>query len=118
MRGRDDIIKYKATQNGFTNAPAQRQGLLGGLLGSLAPRTGGAGALASRRGLQSTNPQQMGATGYASLANDARTNHPDVREDHVQSQPWLVKALGHPILMGALGFIAARIAARMFRRAA
>ena len=110
---------HQAAQNAFNNAsPDQRQGLLSGLLGSLAGKTGGAGALASQLGLQSTNPQQMGAADYSRLANYARTNHPDVLQDHVQSQPWLVKAMGHPVVMGALGLVAAKMASRMFRRAA
>ena len=110
-----DYQFHQAAQNAFNNAqPAQQQGLISGLLGSLAGRTGGVGPLASQLGLQSTNPQQMGATDYAQLANYARTNHPDILQNHVQSQPWIVKAMGHPILMGVLGVIAAK----MIRRAA
>lgn len=110
---------HQAAQNAFNNAtPTQRPGLISGLLGSMAGRTGGVGTLANQLGLQSTNPQQMGATDYARLANYARTNHPDVLQDHVRSQPWLVKAMGHPVLLGALGFVAARMAFRMFRPAA
>src|SRR5262249_28393337 len=86
---------HQAAQNAFSNAaPEQRQGLLSNLLGSLAGKTGGVGALASQLGLKSTNPQLMGATDYSRLANYARTNRPDVLQDHVQSQPWLVKAMG------------------------
>ena len=110
---------HQAAQNAFNNAaPAQRQGLISNLLGSLTGTTGGVGALASQLGLQSTNPQQMGAADYARLANYARTDHPDVLQDHIQSQPWLVKAMGHPVLMGALGLVAAKMAAGMFRKAA
>lgn len=109
---------HQAAQNAFNNAtPDQRQGLLSHLIGALAGG-GGLGALASQLGLQSTNPQQMGATDYSRLANYARTNQPDVLQNHVQSQPWLVKAMGHPVLMGALGLVAAKMAAGMFRRAA
>jgi hypothetical protein len=110
---------HQAAQNAFNNAPPdQRQGLVSNLLGSLAGRAGGVSALASQLGLQSINPKQMGATDYAQMVNYARTNQPDILQDHVQSQPGLLKAMGHPILMGALGFIAAKMAARMFRKAA
>lgn len=106
---------HQAAQNAFNNAPpVQQQGLLSHLLGALAGRTGSVGGLASQLGLQSTNPQQMGANDYARLANFARTNHPDILQDHVQSQPWLVKAMGNPILMGVLGVVASK----MMRRAA
>jgi hypothetical protein len=110
---------HQAAQNAFNNAaPAQRQGLVSNLLGSLAGRAGGVGPLASQLGLQSTDPRQMGAADYSRLANYARTEHPDVLQDHVQSQPWLVKAMGHPVLMGALGLVAAKMASGMFRKAA
>ena len=46
------------------------------------------------------------------LANFARINHPDVMQDHVQSQPWLVKAMGNPVMMGALGVVAAKMLRR------
>jgi len=104
---------HQAAQNAFTQAqPAQRQGLLSGLMGALTGRGLNLGSLGSQLGLSSTNPQQMGAADYASLANFARMNHPDVMQDHVQSQPWLVKAMGNPIMMGALGVVASRMLKR------
>jgi len=104
---------HEAAQSAFSQAaPAQRQGLIGSLLGGLAGRGLNIGSLGSQLGLSSTNPQQMGATDYARLANFARTNHPDVMQDHVQSQPWLVKAMGNPIMMGALGVVASRMLRR------
>ena len=104
---------HQAAQNAFTQAPpAQRQGLLGGLMGALAGRGLDIGSLGSQLGLSSTNPQQMGAGDYARLANFARINHPDVMQDHVQSQPWLVKAMGNPVMMGALGVVAAKMLRR------
>ena len=81
-------------------------------MGALAGRGLNLGSLGSQLGLSSTNPQQMGATDYARLANFTRTNHPDVMQDHVQKQPWLVKAMGNPIMMGALGVVASRMLRR------
>ena len=104
---------HQAAQNAFNQAqPAQRQGLLGSLLGGLTGRGLDIGSLASQLGLQSTNPQQMGANDYARLANFARTNHPEIIQDHVQSQPWLVKAMGNPVVMGALGVVASKMLRR------
>src|SRR5947209_5377650 len=101
---------HQAAQNAFNQAqPAQRQGLLGSLMGSLSGRGVNIGSLGSQLGLQSTNPQQMGPMDYARLANYARQNHPDVMQEHVQSQPWLVKAMGNPVVMGALGVVAAKM---------
>ena len=104
---------HEAAQNAFSQAqPMQRQGLLSGLVGGLAGRGLNIGSLGSQLGLSSTNPQQMGVTDYARLANYARVNHPDVMQDHVQSQPWLVKAMGNPVMMGALGVVASRMMRR------
>jgi hypothetical protein len=101
---------HEAAQNAFDKAqPAQKQGLLGSLMGALGGRGVDMGSLAGKLGLQSTDPQQMGSADYARLANYARTNHPEVMQDHVQSQPWLLKAMGNPIMMGALGLVAAKL---------
>jgi hypothetical protein len=104
---------HQAAQNAFQQAqPTQRQGLLSGLVGALTGRGMDIGSLGSQLGLSSTNPQQMGATDYARLANFARVNHPDIMQNHVQSQPWLVKAMGNPVVMGALGVVASRMLRR------
>src|SRR5207248_11722431 len=75
---------HQAAQNAFMQAqPGQQRGLLSGLLGSLQGRGVDTGSLAGQLGLQSTNPQQMGAMDYARLANYARTNHPDIMQEQV-----------------------------------
>ena len=70
------------------------------------------GALQGLLDLPSLNPQQMGPDEYARLANYARANHPDVMGEQVRSQPWLVKAMGNPIVMGALGMVASKMLRR------
>jgi hypothetical protein len=100
----------QAASNAFTQAPPQqRQGLLGGLLGALQGRGVNPNALQSQLGLGSLDPQRMGANDYARLANYARTQHPEVIQQQVKEQPWLLKAMGNPILMGALGVVASRM---------
>jgi hypothetical protein len=54
----------------------------------------------------------MGPDAYARVANYARQQHPDVMEEQVRSQPWFVKAMGNPIVMGALGVIASKMLRR------
>ena len=101
---------HQAAQNAFNQAqPDQRQDLLTSLIGALSGRGVNLAALGSTLGLQSTNPQQMGANDYARLANFARTNHPEAMQNHVQSTPWLVKALGKPIMLGVLGLVASKM---------
>jgi hypothetical protein len=100
----------QAAQSAFNKAePEQRQDLLTSLIGALSGRGVNLGALGSTLGLQSTNPQQMGANDYARLANFARTNHPEAMQNHVQSMPWLVKALGKPVMLGVLGLVASKM---------
>ena len=104
---------HSAAQNAFNQVPApQRQGMLSSLLGALQGRGVDTGSLGSRLGLQSLNPAQMGAGDYARLANFTRQNHPDLMTDHVQSQPGILKAMGNPIVMGALGVVASRMLRR------
>src|SRR6516162_8327238 len=56
----------QAAQNAFTQAqPNQRQDLLSSLLGALGGQGLNMTSLGSQLGLQSTNPQQMGANDYA-----------------------------------------------------
>jgi|SRR5215211_1141764 len=100
----------QAAGNAFAQAPPQqRQGLLGSLLGGLQGRGVDPNSLQSQLGLGSLNPHQMAPHDYARLANYARTNHPEVMQRHVAEQPWLVKAMGNPIVMGALGVVASRM---------
>src|SRR5262245_32312266 len=63
-----------ADQIAFNKAqPAQKQGLLSSLMGSLAGRGVDVSSLGNQLGLQSTDPRQMGSADYATLANYART---------------------------------------------
>jgi hypothetical protein len=92
--------------------PAQRQGLLGSVLSALQGRGVDLGGLQNQLGLPSLSPTQMGPEEYARIANYARRQHPDVMEEQVRSQPWFVKAMGNPIVMGALGVIASKLLRR------
>jgi hypothetical protein len=103
----------QAANTAFAQAPPeQRQGLLGSLLGALQGRGVDLGSLQSQLGLPSLSPNQMGPDEYARVANYARRQHPEVMEDQVRSQPWFVKAMGNPIVMGALGVIASKLLRR------
>lgn len=97
-------------------APAEKQGLLGGLLGALAGG-GGAANLANKIGLDSTDPSKMSPDDAARLMNYARTQQPEVLAKTVQEKPWFVKAMGNPILMGTLAIAAAKLVADQRRKA-
>ncbi len=103
----------EAAHTAFAQAPpAQRQGWLSNVLGALQGRGVDLGGLQSQLGLPSLSPNEMGPDAYARVANYARRQHPDVMEEQVRSQPWFVKAMGNPMVMGALGVIASKLLRR------
>lgn len=97
----------QAAQNAYNQAaPQQRQGLLGSLLGALGGRQSN---VASQLGLGTTDPSQMSGQDAARLMDYVRREHPDVLRQTVQDQPWFVKAMGHPVLMGILAMAATKL---------
>jgi hypothetical protein len=77
------------------------------LLGALAG--GGSGDIAGKLGLGSSDPSRMSADDAARLMNYARTEHPEALQKTVQEKPWFVKAMGNPVIMGALAIAAAKM---------
>jgi len=116
-----------AARNAIAQAPPQqRQDLLGGLMGALGGgglggmlggmggQSGGGGGgglagIAKMLGLGSTDPRQMSNEDAAKVVNYARTEHPEILRQTVQEKPWFVKALGNPIVLGALTMAATRM---------
>jgi hypothetical protein len=106
----DDDEFHRASTSAYEQAPPEaRTGLLQTILGGIQNRGTDIGSLARQIGLRSTNPQQMDQQDYARLANYARREHPEVMRQAVQEQPWFVKAMGNPVLMGALTMAAAHM---------
>ena len=105
----------EAARNAVTQVPPQeRAGLLGTLMGALggAGSAGGGGDLgdiASMLGLGSTDPNKMSPDDAAKLMNYARKEQPDALQQTVAQKPWFMKALGNPIVMGALAAAAAKL---------
>jgi hypothetical protein len=97
----------EAARNAYSQAaPQERQGLLGSLLGALGGRQGN---VANRLGLGTTDPGQMSEQDAARLMDYARREHPEVLRQTVQEQPWFLKAMGHPVLMGILAMAATKL---------
>jgi len=103
----DDNFQEVARNVYSQAAPQERQGLLGGLLSALG---GGAGDVAKKVGLGTTDPSRMSADDAARLMNYARTERPEVLQKTVQEKPWFVKAMGNPVVMGVLAIAAAKLA--------
>jgi hypothetical protein len=110
----DDKFR-EAARNAVTQVPPQeRAGLLGTLMGALsgagsAGGGGGLGDIASMLGLGSTDPNKMSPDDAAKLMNYARKEQPEALQKTVAEKPWFVKAMGNPIVMGALGMVAAKL---------
>lgn len=98
----------QAAQNAYASAsPAQQQGLVGSLMNAVQGRGGALGALAGLFGGQV--PSQMSPDQYARAANLVRQQDPEAMKSVVREQPWFVKAMGNPVVMGALGVVASRM---------
>jgi hypothetical protein len=106
----DDQFR-NAAQNAVAQAPPQqRQDLLGGLLGALkGGSAGGLGGIASMLGLSSTDPNKMSEDDAAKVMDYARKENPQAIQQTVQEKPWFVKAMGNPVVMGALAIAAAKL---------
>ena len=114
---------HDAARNAVAQAPPQeRAGLLDGLLSALggaagassatagAPAAaGGLAGIASMLGLGSTDPNKMSEDDAARVMDYARKEHPEVMQKTVEEKPWLVKAMGNPVVMGALTLAAAKL---------
>jgi hypothetical protein len=106
---------HDAARNAVTQAPPEeRAGLLGTLIGALggaggAGGGGGVAGIASMLGLGSTDPNNMSGDDAAKLMNYARKEQPAALQQTVAQQPWLVKAMGNPVVMGALTMAAAKL---------
>jgi len=100
---------HQAARNAVAQAPPQeRAGLLGGLMGALGG--GGAmGGIAKMLGLSSTDPNRMSEDDAARVMNYARKERPEALRQTVEQKPWFVKALGNPVVMGALTMAAAKM---------
>jgi len=114
----DDEFQQGA-RSAIAQAPAQeRQSMLGGLLGALggAGGGGGLGGLAKMLGLGTTDPSQMSEDDAARVMNYARRERPEALQKVVEEKPWFIKAMGNPVVMGALTMAAAKLLQNQRRR--
>jgi hypothetical protein len=112
-----DAEFQQAARNAVAQAPPQeRQGLLGGLMSALGGG-GGLGGVANMLGLSSTDPNRMSEDDAARVVNYARKERPEVLQQTVQQKPWFLKALGNPVVVGALTMAAAKMLSNQRQRA-
>lgn len=111
----DDQFQQAARSAVSQAPPQERQGLLGHLMAALGG-TGAAGGLAKTLGLGTDDPSRMSDDDAARLMNYARTQKPEALRKTVEEKPWFVKAMGHPVVMGALAMAAAKLLSNQRRK--
>jgi hypothetical protein len=98
----------QAARSAYASAPPQQQqGLMGSLMRALQNRGVNPASLGGMFG--QGQPSQVSPDDYARMADVVRQRHPEAMQDVVREQPWMVKAMGNPVLMGALGMVASRM---------
>lgn len=108
---------HQAARGAIAEAPPQeRQGLMSSLLGALGGGGGGLGSLAGMLGLGTTDPNRMSEDDMSRVMNYARRERPEALQKVVQEKPWFVKAMGNPVVMGALTMAAAKMLQNQRRR--
>jgi len=117
----DDEFQQNARSAIAQAPPQERQSMLSGLLGALgggagAGGGGGLGGIAKVLGLGTTDPNQMSEEEGARVMNYARRERPDALQKVVEEKPWFVKAMGNPVVMGALTLAAAKLLQNQRRR--
>jgi len=107
----DDQFKPAARSAVAQAAPEERKGLLGGLLGALGGGAagGGLGNIAGMLGLGSTDPEKMSEEDATRVIDYARRERPEALQKVVEEKPWFVKAMGNPVVLGALTMAAAKL---------
>ena len=114
----DDQFR-QAAGNAVAQMPQQqRAGLLTTLMGALGGgggAAGGIGGLVNMLGLGTSDPNQMSADDAAKLMNYARKEQPQVLQQTVAEKPLFVKAMGNPVVIGALTMAAAKLLSRQRR---
>jgi hypothetical protein len=114
---------HQSARNAMAQMPAdQRAGVLGTLMGALRGAaagggSGGLGGLAKMLGLGSTDPNQMSPDDAAKVMNYARREQPEALRQTVAEKPWFVKAMGNPVVLGALTLAAAKLLSNQRRNA-
>ncbi|MEO5754695.1 MAG: hypothetical protein ABIR38_08310 [Chthoniobacterales bacterium] len=123
----DDDFHQAASQAIRQAPPQEKQSLIGTLMGALGGGAGSSGGsalgglgglagLAGMLGLGSTDPKQMSDQDATRVIDYARKNHPEALKQTVKEKPWFVKAMGNPVVMGALTLAAAKLLNSQRRR--
>ncbi len=78
-------------------------------MGALGGGAGGLGGIAQMLGLGSTDPARMSGDDASRVLDYARKEKPEVLQKTVEEKPWFLKAMGNPVILGALTMAAAKL---------
>lgn len=95
--------------------PEERSGLASGLMNALKNAGVDIGGIARSLGLSTDDPRSMQPDDLGRLAGYAQQNAPSALQQTAQEQPFLIKALGNPLVQGALAIMAARYLSKRTR---
>ncbi|HRC72711.1 MAG TPA: hypothetical protein PK880_09265 [Candidatus Competibacter sp.] len=103
----------QADPDTFTRAaqnlnPDERTGLAAGLKNALQNAGVDVSGIARSLGLSTDDPRTMQADDLGRLAGYAQQQAPSALQQTAQEQPFFLKALGNPLVQGALAIMAAR----------
>ena len=104
----DEEFQQAASQSYARMDSQDQQGMVASLLTALKSSGVNLDSLAQTLGMSQSNPEQMEPDDYAKLANYTRHEHPEAMKQVVEEKPWFLKALGNPMVLGALGLIASK----------
>jgi hypothetical protein len=113
----DDEFRRVARSAVSHTPKAERKDMLGSILQGLGGGgSGGIGDIAKILGLGSSDPESMSDEDAARVIDYTRKERPDVLRKTVAEKPWFVKALGNPVVMGALTMAAAKLMSNQSKR--
>jgi len=95
--------------------PTERSGLASGLMNALKNAGIDIGAIARSLGLSTDDPRTMQADDLGRLAGYAQQNAPGALQQTAREQPFFIRALGNPLVQGALAIMAARYLSKRSR---
>jgi hypothetical protein len=106
----DDEFRQVARRAVSQTPKPERKDMLGSILEGLGGGgSGGIGDIAKILGLGSSDPDSMSDEDAARVIDYTRKQRPDVLRKTVAEKPWFVKALGNPVVTGALAIAAAKL---------
>ena len=113
----DEEFRQVARRAVSHTSQPERKDMIGSILQGLGGGgSKGIGDITKILGLGSSDPDSMSDEDAARVIDYTRKERPDVLRKTVSEKPWFVKALGNPVVMGALTIAAAKLMSNQSKR--